>query len=157
MVGGDAARRALAGAEALVAFTRSPMLGPEVSPAKAFKALVPLVDERTMALIDLWDEIGARIYQAFATARVGPDGVVVSGDVTTFAGDPAEVRAAYEAALQRRTAGDEGGYKAALASIEERFPGTRAARRAAEVRGGAPYLGAGVLLFAALGKLAPKK
>jgi hypothetical protein len=157
IVDGAAAPQALGGAEALVVFTRNPTLGPDVAPARAFKALWPLLDERQMTLVDAEGEVAARIYQAFATAHVGADGIVIALDVTTFAADPPETRAAYEAALAKRTAGDEAGYRAALASVEERFPGTLAARRAAEVREGAPYLGAVTALMMALGRLAPKK
>ncbi len=157
VVDGDPAHRALTDAEALVAFTRSPTVGPEVAPGKAFKALVSLIDDKTVALVDAWDEVAVRIYQAFLTARVGADGIVVSAELTTFAADPPEARAAYEEALALRTAGDDPAYRAALARIEQAYPGTRAARRAAAVRAGAPYLGAGALLLAGLLRLAPKK
>ncbi len=157
LVDGDAARQALGDAEALVAFTRSPTVGPEVAPAKAWKALVPFLDEKTMGMIDAWNEVAARLYQISMAARVEPDGVVASIDLTTFAADAPEARAAYEAALARRTAGDEAGYRGALQAIEARFPGTRAARRAAEVREGAPYVGTGAFLLGALSRLGQKK
>lgn len=157
LVDGAPARDALGSAEALTVFTRSPTVGPDVAPGRAFKALWPLLDERQVTLIDTFDEVAARLYQGFATAHVAADGVVVSLDVTTFAANPPETRAAYEAALARRTAGDEAGYRAALARVEEKFPGTLAARRAAEVREGTPYLGAVTVLMMALGRLSPKK
>jgi hypothetical protein len=157
LVEGAEALRVLAGAEALVAFTRSPTMGPDIAPGKAWKAVVPLLDDGRVALLDAWGEVAARIYQVFAAARVEPSGGVAVLDVTTFAADPKEARDAYEAALALRSAGDEAGYKGALAGIEQRFPGTRAARRAALARAGTPYVGAGAALFMALGRLTPKK
>jgi hypothetical protein len=158
LVDGDGARRALADAEALVAFTRSPTIGPDVGPASAFKAMIPFLNDRTVSLLDAWGEIAARVYQAVLTARVTEGGVVMEGAFTTFAADPPDARAAYEVALARRSRGDDAGYRAALADVERRFPGTLAARRAADVRTAGPYVGAGALFFAMLGGIAnPKK
>lgn len=153
LVEGEEARRALSGNAALVAYTRRPIFGPEVAAGKAWKDLVPFVDERAQSSIDLWADLGAHIYQAVLTAHVAEDGIVFQGDILTFHGDPEGARAAYEAALVKRAAGDEAGFRAALAAIEERFPGSRAARRAADVRRGAPYVGAGAFLFGMLGSL----
>jgi hypothetical protein len=157
LVDGDAARVALTGTEALVAFTRSPLVGPEVSAGKAFKDIVPFLDERSTSAIDALDDVGVRIYQAFFTARVAPDGVIATADVTTFASDPPGARAAYEAALGWRAEGDEPRYRAALAEVEQRFPETRVGKRAAEVRTGGPYVGAGALFLAMLGSLGNRK
>lgn len=157
LVDGDDVRRVLGDAEALVAFTRSPIFGPEVGPAKAFKDMIPFLDEKALSFLDAWGEVGARIYQAVMAVRVAEDGIVAWADFTTFAGDPAEARAAYQTALVRRTAGDEAGYRAALADIEKRFPESRAGKRAAEVRRGGPYLGAGALFLAMLGSIGRRK
>lgn len=157
LVDGDDVRRVLADAEALVAFTRSPIVGPDVGPAKAFKDMIPFLDEKALSFLDAWGEVGARIYQAVLAVRVTDDGIVAWADFTTFAGDPAGAREAYRAALVKRTAGDEAGYRAALADIEKRFPASRAAKRAAEVREGGPYLGAGALFLAMLGSIGRKK
>ena len=157
LVDGQDVRRALRDAEALVAFTRSPIVGPVVGAAKAFKAMIPLLNERTLSFLDAWGEVGARIYQAAFAARVAPDGIVAWADFTTFAADPPDARAAHEAALTKRTAGDEVAYRAAIAEIEKRFPGSRAAKRAASVREGGPYLGAGALFLAMLGSIAGRK
>jgi hypothetical protein len=157
VVDGQEVRRALRDAEALVAFTRSPIVGPVVGAAKAFKTMIPLLNERTLSFLDAWGEVGARIYQAALTARVAPDGIVAWADFTTFAGDPLDARAAHEAALAKRSAGDEARYLAALVEIEQRFPGSRAAKRAASVREGAPYLGAGALFLGMLGSIAGRK
>jgi hypothetical protein len=153
LVEGEEARRALTGNAALVAYTRRPIFGPEVAAGKAWKDLVPFIDERAQSSIDLWTDLGAHIYQAVLTAHVADDGIVFWGDLLTFHGDPRDARAAYEAALVKRAAGDEAGFRAALAEIEQRFPGSRAARRAADVRRGAPYVGAGAFLFGMLGSL----
>lgn len=157
LVEGDEARRALGGAAALQVFTRRPVLGPDVGAARAFREMSPFVDARAAQLIDTWSDIGAHIYQAIFTARVTEDGIVAVADVTTFFADPPAARRAYEDALGLRARGDEPGYRAALAAIEQRFPGTRAARRAAEVKKSAPFLGAGALFFAVLGGLLSQK
>jgi hypothetical protein len=153
LVAGDEAKRALTGAAALVMLTRRPIIGPDVAPAKAFKEMIPFIGERATSLIDMWGDLGAHVYQALLTARIADDGIVFYGDFTTFAPDPPDARAAYEAALLERSRGDEARYRAALADIEQRFPGTRAARRAAEVKRSTPYLGAGALSLAAIAGL----
>jgi hypothetical protein len=153
LVEGDEARRALTGPAALQVFTRRPIIGPDVDPAQAFQAMIPFLDERTRSILDTWGDIGAHVYQAWLTVRVAPEGVVFAGDFTTFAVDPPAARAAYEEALVQRARGDDAAYRAALATVEARFPGTRGARRAAEVRQRAPFVGAGLLFFAVLGGL----
>ena len=47
---------------------------------------------------------------------------------------PYDVRAsaAYRAAWEKKVAGDEAGYRAALAELKKQFPGTRAGDRAGE-------------------------
>jgi hypothetical protein len=151
LVAGDDAKRALTGAAAVVMLTRRPIIGPDVGAARAFEGMSPLVNQRAATAIDFWSDIGAHVYQALLTVQVTGDGIVLAGDFTTFAADPPDARAAYEAALVKRADGDEAGYRAALAEMERRFPGTRAARRAAEVKKPAPYFGAGALLLAMLG------
>src|SRR5262249_6048090 len=154
LVDGEQIRRALSDSDALVAFTRSPMIGPDVGTAKAFKDVIPWLDERAMALLDAWSEMGSRVYQALFRARVTEGGVLMAADFTTCAADPRDARAAYEAALGRRAEGDDAGYRAALADVERRFPGSLAAKRAAEVRGGVPYLGAGTIFMVMMSGLA---
>jgi hypothetical protein len=116
-----------------------------------------MINDRTVTAIDGWNDVAVRISQAYVTARIVPEGIVLTADVSTFAADPPDARAAYEAALERRAAADDAGYRAALASIESQFPGTRAARRAEVVRAGAPYAGALALLMATMGRFTPKK
>lgn len=153
LVEGEEARRALAGPAALQVMTRRPTFGPDVGASKAFADMVPFFNEKATKFVDIWSDVSAHVYQAVLTARVAEDGVIFDGDFLTFAGDPGEARAAYEEALVKRADGDAEGYRAALADVEARFPGTRAARRAAEVRREAPYFGAGSLFLATLGWL----
>jgi hypothetical protein len=157
LVGGLETRRALDDEEALVVFARNLALGPDVGAAAMFRAMSPLFTEERAAQLDALNDVGSRVFQVQLTARAVDGGAVASLDVMTFAADPPEARAAYDAALARRWAGDDAGYRAALAGIEAKFAGTRAARRAAEVRAGGPYLGAGALVLSALGSLARKK
>ncbi len=102
------------------------------------------------AAVEAWNYASAHLFLTRVSARVTDDGADFTLGLTSFGGDPAAAREAYDLALGRRFADDEAGYRAGLASIERRFPGTHAAARAAEVRRGAPFFGAGVALMATL-------
>ncbi len=150
---GEAAKRALEGAETLLFFAHDLGIGPEVKAGDLFRGAMPVFGERIAKAVEAWDYASAHLSQAFVRASVTDDGADVTLDLTSFAADPAPAREAYAAALTRRFAGDDAGYREALAAIERRFPGTRAAWRAAEVRRGAPYFGAGIGLLATLAAL----
>jgi hypothetical protein len=159
-VDGAAAQRALVDAETLLFFGHNLGIGPEVGAGAFFRAAVPLFGDRVAEAAEAWSYASAHLSQALVHARVTDEEVDFTLDLTSFAADPAEARAAYSAALARRFAGDDAGYRSALAAIVLHFPGTRAARRAAEVQRGAPLLGAGVALLATLsvaGNVKPKK
>jgi hypothetical protein len=96
---------------------------------------------------------GAQTYDAAIGLNVSSNGFKLLAHGTTFESDPAEARAALEAAYDKRMAGDRPGYLAALADIEKKLPGTLASRRARAERLGAPVLGpvAGVLAGAGAG------
>src|SRR5207244_4227069 len=79
------------------------------------------------------------------SAQVAGDGGVVTAGFTTFAHDPPDARAAYDAALSARASGDLTAYHARLAEIERRYPKSLAAQRAAALRTPGPLLGAGVV------------
>jgi hypothetical protein len=142
---------ALADTEALVAFTQSPFVGPDVGAGEALKKVSPLVTDDAAEGVDKFNDVGAHIAQAFIAGRVEEGGVVVTAGFVTFAGDPPEVRAAYDRALEARAAGDVVGYRGRLAEIERKYPRSLAGRRAAIVRTTGPFLGAGALGFATLG------
>ncbi|MFO0758711.1 MAG: hypothetical protein U0359_19620 [Byssovorax sp.] len=125
-------------------------LGPEVAAGDGLQRAMPWLDPYTLAQVDAWNRLGAHLDAASLEARLRPDGLGLRLDLRTFAGDPAEARAAYEAALARRFSGDEAGYEDALAAIAARFPGTGVGRRAARARAGGPWLGVGALLVAGL-------
>jgi hypothetical protein len=151
MVENPAAKRALKDPQTVVFYGRNLGVGPEVGAAELFRAAIPLFGGRVAQATNAWSYVTAHIYEAFGTARVTDEGGDLTVDLTSFAADPAPAQAAYGAALTRRFAGDDPGYRAALASIERTFPGTRAARRAAEVRAGAPYFGAGAAVLGTIG------
>jgi hypothetical protein len=149
-VDGAAAKRALEDAETLLFYAHDLGVGPEVGAGALFRAAIPLFGDRVAAAVEAWDYASAHISQAFVRVHVTDEGEDFTMDLTSFAADPPEAHQAYDAALARRFAGDDAGYRTALASIEHRFPGTRSAWRAAEVQRGAPFFGAGVALAATL-------
>jgi len=61
--------------------------------------------------------------------------------VVTYAADPAEARAAYLSGLDKRAAGDNAGYAAALGEIETKYGGSLLARRAKLEKAGRVALG----------------
>ena len=142
---------ALTDTEALVAFTQSPFIGPDVGAGEALKKVSSLVTDEAAERLDAFNDIGAHIAQAFIAGRVEEGGVVVTAGFTTFAGDPPEVRAAYDGALEARAAGDVVGYRGRLTEIERKYPRSLAGRRGAIVRRAGPFLGAGTLGFTSLG------
>ena len=86
-----------------------------------------------------------------APAAIVGDGLHLSVTAITFAADPGDVRAAYEAALAAELDGGAGGYRAAMAAIERDYPATHVGRLAAMVGRGAPILGpCGALIVAGL-------
>jgi hypothetical protein len=145
-----AAKRALEGAETLLFSAHDLGIGPEVGPGALFRAAIPIFGDRVASAVEAWDYASAHVSEGVLSARVTDEGADLVVDLTSFAPDPAPAHEAYGAALARRFAGDEAGYRAALVSVEHGFPGTRAARRAAEVRRGEPFFGAGVTLMATL-------
>jgi hypothetical protein len=142
---------ALTDTEALVAFTQSPFIGPDVGAGEALKKVSSLVTDEAADGLDAFNDLGAHLAQAFIAGRVEEGGVVVTAGFVTFAGDPPEVRAAYDGALKARAAGDVLGYRVRLVEIERQYPRSLAGRRAAIVRTAGPFLGAGTLGFATLG------
>jgi hypothetical protein len=152
-VDGAATRSSLEDAETLLFFGHNLGLGPEVGAGAMVRAAIPLLGERIAPSVEAWDYVSAHVSQALVRARVTDEEAELTIDLTSFAADPPAARAAYDAALARRFAGDDPGYRAALAALEKSAPGTRAARRAAEVRAGAPFFGAGVALLGTLAAL----
>jgi hypothetical protein len=142
---------ALTDTEALVAFTQSPFIGPDVGAGEALKKVSSLVTDEAADGLDAFNDVGAHLAQAFIAGRVEEGGVVVTAGFVTFAGDPPEVRAAYDGALAARAAGDVLLYRVRLAEIERKYPRSLAGRRGAIVRKAGPFLGAGTLGFATLG------
>jgi hypothetical protein len=152
-VDGEAAKRAIEGAETLLFFTHNLGIGPEVGAGALFRAAIPIFGERVAAAAEAWNYASAHLSQGLVEARVTDEDFDLTLELTSFAADPPAAREAYGAALAKRFAGDDAGYRAALAAIEHGFPGTRAARRAAEVQRGDPFCGAGVALTATLGMM----
>ncbi len=101
---------------------------------------------------DAWNYVTAHVYQMVLTGRVTDEGADPHPGPDELRG-PIRPRRARRTARRSRGAsrGDDAGYRAALASIERTFPGTRAARRAAEVRTGAPFFGVGAALLGTVG------
>jgi hypothetical protein len=59
-------------------------------------------------------------------------GFLVVGCRAREASFDAKASAAYQAAWQKKMAGDQAGYRAGLEEIKKQYPGTRAAERARE-------------------------
>jgi hypothetical protein len=90
------------------------------------------------AIMSWW---GAQSYDVAVGLNVSATGFKIVAHGTTFESDPADARAALEAAYEKRVAGDRPGYLAALGDLEKKFPGTMAAHRAKLERTGQPMIG----------------
>ncbi|HVY49851.1 MAG TPA: hypothetical protein VHB21_28345, partial [Minicystis sp.] len=142
---------AVADQEAIVAFTKSPWIGPEVGAGDTFRKMFWFVGKRAGARLDGFNDVAAHVAQAFVAARVAEDGVIVNAGFVTFQRDPPEAQRAYDAALAARARRADAEYASRLADVERRFPGTLVAQRAAEVRTAGPFLGAGVMSLGSVG------
>jgi hypothetical protein len=149
---------AAADREALVAFTKSPWIGPNIGAGDTFRRMFWFIDKRDAARIDRFNDEAAHVAQAFVAARVDDDGLVANAGFITFERDPPEAQHAYDLALSARASRSLVDYMTQLADIEKRFPGSLAAQRAFEVRtatdsasGQAPYVGAGVVALGLAG------
>ena len=136
---------AVADQEAVVAFTKSPWIGPNIGAGDALQHMFWFITQRDGADIDRLNDVAAHVAQEFFAMRVVDGGVVVDTGFVTFAHDPPEARAAYDAALASRARADVADYRARMAEIEGRFPGSLVAQRAAEVRTEQPFVGAGLV------------
>jgi hypothetical protein len=149
---------AAADREALVAFTKSPWIGPNIGAGDTFRRMFWFIDKRDAARIDRFNDEAAHVAQAFVAVRVDDDGLVANAGFITFERDPPEAQHAYDLALSARASRSLVDYMTQLADIEKRFPGSLAAQRAFEVRtatdsasGQAPYVGAGVVALGLAG------
>jgi hypothetical protein len=143
---------AVADREAIVAFTKSPWIGPDIGAGDTFRRMFWFIDKRDAARIDGFNDAAAHIAQAFVAARIDDDGLVANAGFITFERDPPEAQRAYDLALSARASRSLVDYRAELAAIEKSFPGSLVAQRAFEVRtatdpgsGQAPYVGAGAV------------
>jgi hypothetical protein len=92
----------------------------------------------------------AHIAEAGVVFAVEPKQFTVSAVVVTHAADPAAAYAAYEAAVTRLLDGDAAGYRAAMQQLAAAHPDTLAGRQARFVEAGAPLLGIGSGVIAAV-------
>ena len=93
--------------------------------------------------------IAAHIAEAGFSMSFDDTGASLSFVVATFAADPKDVYAAYEAAVQKDLSGDYAGYRAAMKALATK-PDTLAGAQAAIVERGAPPIGAGTGILAAI-------
>jgi hypothetical protein len=112
---------------------------------------IPLLGGRVADAVEAWNYAAAHVFEGLVRARVTDENAEITIELTTFGKDPPAAQEAYADAVAKRFVGDDVGYRAALASIEQRFPKTRAARRAAEVKARPSFLGVGTALLATLG------
>src|SRR5262249_39393487 len=103
-----------------------------------------------LAMMGWWS---SQTYDAAIGLNVTANGFKLVVHGTTFEADPADARAALDAAYDKRVTGDRAGYLAELADVEKKYPSSLAARRAKAERIGAPVLGpvAGVIVGAGAG------
>lgn len=81
------------------------------------------------------------IYDTGVGMALRNDGIYLTAQVTTYAGDPPAAQQAYEAALNLLLKRDYQGYKAAIAELAKKYPGSLAGRNAALQVKGVPMLG----------------
>jgi hypothetical protein len=144
---GSAETRAmLSGPASMVAWSRAIDIDIDALPAKLVKE-AKQQDEVAM-LLDAMTWLATSVYEIGFSMSVEPDSATAVLRVTTFAGDPADARSGYAAALDKRRSGDRAGYSAALGDLAKKFAGTRIGRRAKLESEGSPVLGPGSGLVA---------
>jgi hypothetical protein len=137
--GSAEAKDALTGAQTAALWTRGVGFDLTALP----KPLVDkaLADKEVADAVSLMNWGGAQVYELSAAASLSSTHVKLTVHATSMEADPAEAKAAFDAALEKRLAGDAAGYTAALADIEKKHPGTLAAKRAKLERIGTPVAG----------------
>jgi hypothetical protein len=133
------AKEALSGPQTVTLWTRG--LGIDLGALPK-----PIVDKanadaEVADALALFEWSGGQIYELAATASIGQGVAKMNLHVTSMGADLPEARAAFDAALDKKLAGDRAGYTAALAEIESKFPTSLAARRAKLERIGTPVAG----------------
>ena len=145
--GSPETRAMLSGPASMVSWSRAIDIDVDALPG-TFVAELKKQEPMLLAL-DVLDWLGSNVYEMGFAATIAPDVASMTMRVTTFTGDPAEARAGYVAALQKRKAGDRPGYSAALTELAGKYPGTRVGKRAKLESEGSPVMGPGTAIAAA--------
>jgi hypothetical protein len=144
--GSGETRALLATPATFMAWSRSTDLDLDAVPSRLVTELKK--QEATALLFDAISYLGLTVYESGLGVTVSGDGASLLLRVTTFGGDPAEARAAYLAALDKRKAGDRAGYLAALGEVAKKFPATKFGKRARLEAEGTPVMGPGAAILA---------
>jgi hypothetical protein len=137
--GSPEARDALLGTHTAILWSRG--LGLDVAALPKDLAAKAMAERELADGLAMANWTGAQLYDVSVAVGATPTGVKLTAHATSFEADPADARTAYQAALDKRLAGDRAGYLAALADIEKKHAGTLAARHAALERVGTPVMG----------------
>ena len=138
-VGSPEARQALSGAQSFVVWSRGMTFDLGALPKELHDKLAAQADVADALALMNWS--GSQVYDFSMAAGLTPTGVKMTVHSTAMDADPADVRAAHQAAFDKRLSGDRAGYTAAMAEIEKKFPASLAARMARLERVGTPLAG----------------
>ncbi len=113
---------------------------PQILTERIDKGILANIPAENMAQLTMMRWLYSHIYDSGVAMALRDDGMYMTAQVTTLAGDPPEAYAAYEKALNLLLARDYAGHKAAIKQLVVQYPNTLAGRHAKMV-GNVPMLG----------------
>lgn len=137
--GSAEAKDALAGAYTVSAWTR--VLGVDLGALPKPLADKANAEKELADAIAMFNFADAQLYEVSAAAGITSTGARFTLHITSMDADAPEAKAAYDAAVEKKLAGDRAGYTAAMGEIEKKFAGSLSARRAQLERTGTPVAG----------------
>jgi hypothetical protein len=123
---------------------------PDVLADRLQKGVLAQLTGDDKQMVDALRWLYGRLYDGGWAVALRDDGMYAIAEVTTMAGDPAEVQQAHEAAVTKLLDGDIEGYREAMLALAKAHPKSLAANHVRNLDGGAPMLGQ----FGILGALA---
>ena len=114
---------------------------PSILTDRIDKNILAGIPAKDMAKLTILRWLYAHAYDSGMAVALRDDGIYVTAQITTFAGDPADAYQAYEQALNLLLARDYAGYKKATAKIAAQYPNSLAGRHAKMVTENVPMLG----------------
>jgi hypothetical protein len=145
--GSKEAKDVLTGAHVFAGWTYG--LGVDLASLPKELAEMAAKDKDVGEALNVLSWLSTQVYEIAFAGGIDATSAHLIVRITSFGGDPAEARAAYEKAVEKRIAGDAAGTKAALADVVAKYPNTLAARRAKMEAAGTPVIGPATVLVGA--------